>query len=151
MGYYVDLGPAPSSSTWGCALLSKYPILNTTHHLLPSPSGELAPAIHATLLVHGTLLDIIVAHSGQEEDPLDRELQSRYLGNLMRESFPRPTIFLGYVVTKVEEERPAPYWYLREDGMMLDIEERDTERWCEYIFYRGVEYVPPPYPPLVFA
>jgi hypothetical protein len=35
-----------------------------------------------------------------EEDPLDRELQSRELGRIMASHYPNPTIFLGYVVTK---------------------------------------------------
>lgn len=35
-----------------------------------------------------------------EEDSLDRELQSKELGRIMAASYPRPVIFLGYVVTK---------------------------------------------------
>lgn len=35
-----------------------------------------------------------------EEDPLDRELQSRKLAQIMSQSYPHPTIFLGYVVSK---------------------------------------------------
>ncbi len=69
LGMYVDYGPGPNKHTWGAALLSKFPILNSTHHLLPSPVGELAPAIHATLDVYGEMIDIFVFHSGQEEDP----------------------------------------------------------------------------------
>lgn len=79
----------------GAALISKFPILRSTHHLLPSPSGELAPAIFATLDVYGVELDVVVAHNGQEEDPVDRQLQSMELGRLMRESWPKPTLFLG--------------------------------------------------------
>lgn len=79
----------------GCVLISKYPILRSSHHLLPSPDGELAPAIHATLDVYGVEVDVVVAHNGQEEDPIDRELQSRELGRLMRQRWPTPTIFLG--------------------------------------------------------
>src|ERR1700731_1734258 len=41
------------------------------HHLLPSPVGQLACAIHATLDVYGQDVDFIVSHNGQEENPLD--------------------------------------------------------------------------------
>ena len=75
LGMWVDYGPGPDKHTWGSALLSKFPIVNSTHHLLPSPDGELAPAIHATLDCYGELVDVVVFHSGQEEDPEDRRLQ----------------------------------------------------------------------------
>ncbi|SCV73348.1 BQ2448_7274 [Microbotryum intermedium] len=141
LNMYADLGPSPSSHTWGCALLSKFPILNSTHHLLPSPAGELAPAIHATLDVYGTLVDVVVAHNGQEEDPLDRELQSKELGRTMNETWPRPIVFLGYVVTLPHAEKPAPYRYLVEDGRMLDVDPTDSDRWCQYILFRNLERV----------
>jgi endonuclease/exonuclease/phosphatase family metal-dependent hydrolase len=92
---YIDLGPGPHKNTWGAAVISKFPILRSTHHLLPSPSGELAPAIYATLDVYGVEVDVVVAHNGQEEDPVDRQLQSIELGRLMEESWPKPTLFLG--------------------------------------------------------
>ncbi|KAF8604664.1 hypothetical protein BDV93DRAFT_522363 [Ceratobasidium sp. AG-I] len=138
LGYYVDLGPGPNAHTWGAVLLSKFPIVNSTHHLLPSPDGELAPAISAVLDVWGTEVHVIVSHNGQEEDPLDRELQSKRLAEIMDFTFPEPTIFLGYVVTKPFAERPAPYSYLTEDGRMHDIDKLDWDRWCEYILYRGL-------------
>ncbi|RAL64732.1 hypothetical protein DID88_001763 [Monilinia fructigena] len=99
LGMYVDYGPGPNKHTWGCALLSKFPILNSTHHLLPSPVGELAPAIAATLDVYGSPVDVFVFHSGQEEDPEDRRLQSEYLADLMGAST-NPSILLSYLVTK---------------------------------------------------
>ncbi|CAH7687147.1 Frag1/DRAM/Sfk1 family-domain-containing protein [Phakopsora pachyrhizi] len=138
LGMYVDLGPGPNKHTWGAALLSKFPIINSTHHLLPSPHGELAPAIHATLDIWGTPVDFIVSHNGQEEDPLDRELQSIKLAQIMREAYPKPFVFLGYVVTKPHAPRPSPYRILIEDGKMLDIERSDYDRWCEYILFRGM-------------
>lgn len=46
-------------------LIVQYPILNSTHHLLPSPHGELAPAIEAVLDVYGTEVVVVVAHNGQ--------------------------------------------------------------------------------------
>ncbi|GAA5996073.1 Cwh43p [Rhodotorula paludigena] len=138
---YVDLGPGPQKNTWGAALISKFPILRSSHHLLPSPHGELAPAIYATLDVYGTEVDVVVAHNGQEEDPLDRELQSRELARMLAQSWPRPAIFLGYLVTKPHAPKPAPYRFLVEDGKMLDISPSDHDRWCQYIFYRGVHRV----------
>ena len=136
LGMYVDAGPGPNKHTWGAALLSKFPILNSTHHLLPSPVGELAPAIHATLDAYGELVDVVVFHSGQEEDPEDRRLQSEYLAQLMRES-PRPLILLSYLVIKPQEGNYNTY--VGEKSGMKDIDPTDWDRWCEYILYKGIK------------
>lgn len=136
LGMYVDYGPGPNKHTWGSALLSKFPILNSTHHLLPSPVGELAPAIHATLDAYGELVDVVVFHSGQEEDPEDRRLQSEYLAQLMRES-PRPLILLSYLVIKPLEGNY--HTYVGEKSGMKDIDPTDWDRWCEYILYKGIK------------
>ncbi|KKZ65391.1 hypothetical protein EMCG_08771 [[Emmonsia] crescens] len=136
LGMYVDYGPGPNKHTWGCALLSKFPILNSTHHLLPSPVGELAPAIHATLDMYGEYVDVVVFHSGQEEDPEDRRLQSEYLSKLMGDS-PRPLILLSYLVTKPLEGNYNTY--VSEANGMKDIDPSDWDRWCEYILYKGIK------------
>ncbi|KAI0346196.1 hypothetical protein BDW22DRAFT_1352223 [Trametopsis cervina] len=138
LGFYADLGPGPNQHTWGAVLLSKFPIINSTHHLLPSPHGELAPAIHAVLDVFGTPVNVIVAHNGQEETPLDRELQATELARIMSSIYPEPVIFLGYVVTKPHASRPNPYEIMTSDGKVHDIDKDDWDRWCEYIFYRGL-------------
>jgi hypothetical protein len=135
LGMYVDYGPGPNKHTWGAALLSKFPILNSTHHLLPSPVGELAPAIHATLDMYGEHVDVVVFHSGQEEDPEDRRLQSEYLAKLMGSS-PRPMILLSYLVTKPLEGNYKNY--VSETSGMRDIDSSDWDRWCEYILYKGL-------------
>jgi len=136
LGMYVDYGPGPNKHTWGAALLSKFPIVNSTHHLLPSPVGELAPAIHATLDVYGELVDVFVFHSGQEEDPEDRRLQSEYLADLMG-STSRPAILLSYLVTKPLEGNYNTY--VSEKSGMYDIDPSDWDRWCEYILYKGLK------------
>ncbi|KAI3395657.1 hypothetical protein diail_1023 [Diaporthe ilicicola] len=136
LGMYVDYGPGPNKHTWGAALLSKFPIVNSTHHLLPSPVGELAPAIHATLDAYGTLVDVFVFHSGQEEDPEDRRLQTEYLSKLMG-STDRPTILLSYLVTKPKEGNYKTY--VSDVSGMHDIDSTDWDRWCEYILYKGLK------------
>jgi len=139
LGYYVDLGPGPSQHTWGAVLLSKFPILNSTHHLLPSPAGELAPAIHATLDIHGQHVNVIVSHNGQEEDPLDRELQTKELARLLIETRDTPSFFLGYLVTHQGDPPPSPYGILFNDETgLIDIEPLDKWRWCEYLGFRGL-------------
>ncbi|OCH90334.1 hypothetical protein OBBRIDRAFT_887775 [Obba rivulosa] len=138
LGYFVDLGPGPNQHTWGAVLLSKFPIINSTHHLLPSPHGELAPAIEAVLDMYGTEVTVIVSHNGQEETPLDRELQATELARIMSKTYPQPLIFLGYVVTKPLASRPAPYEIMITDGRVHDIDSKDWDRWCEYIMYRGL-------------
>ena len=40
-----------------------------------------------------------------EEDPLDRELQSKELSRILASSYPNPAIFLGYVITKPHAPR----------------------------------------------
>ena len=136
LGMFVDYGPGPNKHTWGSALLSKFPILNSTHHLLPSPVGELAPAIAATLDMYGEQVDVFVFHSGQEEDPEDRRLQTEYLSKLMGES-PRPSILLSYLITRPKEGNYNTY--VSEKSGMKDIDETDWDRWCEYILYKGLK------------
>ena len=138
LGMYVDYGPGPNKHTWGAALLSKFPIVNSTHHLLPSPVGELAPAIHATLDVYGTLVDVFVFHSGQEEDPEDRRLQSEYLAKLMG-STDRPSFLLSYLVTKPLEGNYNTY--VSSTSGMHDVDPSDWDRWCEYILFKGLQRV----------
>jgi len=136
LGMYVDYGPGPNQHTWGVGMLSKFPILNSTHHLLPSPVGELAPAIEATLDVYGTLVDVFVFHSGQEEDVEDRRLQSEYLARAMNAS-PRPAILLSYLVTKPSEGNY--HTYVGQKSGMHDIDVSDWDRWCEYILYKDIK------------
>lgn len=137
LGMYVDFGPGPNKHTWGAALLSKFPIVNSTHHLTPSPVGELAPAIEATIDAYGTLVDVFVFHSGQEEDPEDRRLQSLYLADLMKKS-PRPAILLSYLVTRPHEGNYNTY--VGEKSGMRDIDPSDVhDRWCEYILYKNMK------------
>ncbi|KAI0465110.1 hypothetical protein LJB42_000329 [Komagataella kurtzmanii] len=135
LGMYADFGPGPNKHTWGCALLSKFPILNSTHHLLPSPVGELAPAIHATLNVYGELVDVVVFHSGQEEDVEDRRLQSLGVADIMG-STDRPMVLLSYLVTK--PLKGNYHTYVSETSGMHDIDSSDSDRWCEYILYKNL-------------
>ena len=122
----------------GAALLSKFPIIESTHHLLPSPVGELAPAIHATLDIYGELVDVVVFHSGQEEDVEDRRLQSLGIQEIMGNSS-RPLILLSYLVT---EPLQGNYnTYVSEKSRVYDIDNTDWDRWCEYILFRDLRKV----------
>ncbi|KAK8100997.1 calcofluor white hypersensitive protein [Apiospora kogelbergensis] len=138
LGMYVDYGPGPNKHTWGAALLSKFPIVNSTHHLLPSPVGELAPMIHATLDCYGELVDVFVFHSGQEEDVEDRRLQTEYASKLMGSS-PRPSILLSYLVTQPQQGNYNTY--VSDISGMHDVEPGDWDRWCEYILYKKLQRV----------
>jgi hypothetical protein len=118
LGMYIDYGPGPNK-----------------HHLLPSPVGELAPAIEATIDAYGELIDIFVFHSGQEEDVEDRRLQSEFLAERMKAT-PRPAILLSYLVLKPGEGNYNTF--VGEKSGMKDIDSTDWDRWCEYILYKGL-------------
>ncbi|KAG2730875.1 hypothetical protein G9P44_006024 [Scheffersomyces stipitis] len=138
LGMYADYGPGPNKHTWGAALLSKFPIIESSHHLLPSPVGELAPAIHATLDIYGELVDVVVFHSGQEEDVEDRRLQSLGIQEIMGNST-RPLVLLSYLVTTPLEGNYNTY--VSEKSRMYDIDNSDWDRWCEYILFRELKKV----------
>lgn len=137
LNMYADYGPGPNKHTWGAVLLSKFPIINSTHYLMPSPVGELAPVIHATLNTYDDILvDVFVFHSGQEEDVEDRRLQTAKLAELMGAT-DRPTFLLSYLIT--EPHKGNYNTHVSDMTGMHDIDPSDDDRWCEYILYKNIK------------
>ncbi|KAK7500534.1 hypothetical protein BaRGS_00008109 [Batillaria attramentaria] len=128
LGMYADFGPATKDHTWGIMLLSKFPIIKSTHHLLPSPHGELAPAITATINMSGRAVDFVVGHNGNDGDNLDRELQTKYLAEELQKC-QNPAVYLGYVTSK---PKTRDYWQLRNIGGVKDIDDTDMNRCLGY-------------------
>ncbi|ESP05150.1 hypothetical protein LOTGIDRAFT_208084 [Lottia gigantea] len=134
LGMYSDFGPSTRDHTWGNLILSKYPIVKSHHHLLPSPHGELAPAITATINITGFEVDFIVSHMGNDRDKLDRNLQSDYLAKECKAA-ENPVVFMAYVTSTPNSQS---YKRFINFGEMKDIDKTDEKRFCEYIFYRNL-------------
>uniref|UniRef100_A0A915IWH8 PGAP2IP C-terminal nuclease-like domain-containing protein n=1 Tax=Romanomermis culicivorax TaxID=13658 RepID=A0A915IWH8_ROMCU len=138
LNMYVDYGPATKKHTWGCIVLSKFPIVSSEHYLLPSPFGELAPALSATLKVGRRNLTVIVTHMGNDRDDLDRKLQAEFLSDLSANLTAKEigVIFLGYVTSKPFDR---DYQTFMNRGKLKDIDSSDGDRFCEYIFYQNLK------------
>jgi len=133
---YSDYGPATMNETWGCALFSIFPIVRADHETLPSPEGENACLIDATLSVRGTLIDVIGVHFGNTEHVLDRELQADDISTrvLAKSKSNRPTVWLGYLTDKMG----GPNYNKIIKAGLVDVSPTETDRYCIYLFHMGL-------------
>jgi len=134
--FYSDYGPSTLNETWGCALLSAYPIKHAERHNLPSPVGEIACLIDATIDVKGTEVDVIVTHFGNTEHIEDRTLQTldTVLRGRIKKEANRKAIWLGYLTdypTSVSYKNVTKYW--------SDVSPKESRRKCLYMFQIGLE------------
>jgi hypothetical protein len=147
---YSDWGPTTFDGTFGCALISKYPISSVKRYVLPSPLGELACLIHANVDIFGIPVHVYVGHWGNTQHWADGILQSQFLGKLVQEN-PGPSIFLGYLVSKPEQEKYNFYAKEGEKGMLIDTaKELYRNRPWEKVHHHaknpsGAEFSDPPY------
>jgi len=135
--FYSDFGPSTAQNTWGCGLLSQFPIVRSSRIVLPSPHGELACLIDADLMVNDTIVNVFVTHFGNTEDELDLKLQTQSLSDLVAKHVDKfsPTILIGYLTT----EPFAP-----NHAKIISSGLRDTtpslDRYCLYGMYRDLEF-----------
>eukprot|EP01121_Diplochlamys_sp_Union-15-3_P004478 TRINITY_DN14671_c0_g1_i1.p1 TRINITY_DN14671_c0_g1~~TRINITY_DN14671_c0_g1_i1.p1 ORF type:complete len:569 (-),score=54.17 TRINITY_DN14671_c0_g1_i1:70-1776(-) len=130
---YSDYGPSTLNHTWGCALLSAYPIVRVTRENLPSPEGEIACLIDATLDVDGTEVDVIVVHFGNHEHKLDRQLQAADTRERVAHKT-NPILWLGYLTAP-----PGSETYKMVTSTGLKDTTNDPKRWCLYILYKDLK------------
>jgi len=134
---YSDYGPSTLNDTWGCALLSIYPIVRIERVNQPSPDGEVACLIDATLNVNGAFVDVIVTHFGNTEHFRDRYLQARSISHRVtaKKKANRPLVWLGYLTDRPEGPN---YKQLTEAGL-VDVSPKENDRYCLYLFQMGME------------
>lgn len=130
---YVDYGPTTFDSTFGCALITKFPITYIRRYVTPSPVGELACLIHARVNINGVITNVYVGHNGNTQHTPDRRLQSQFLGKLAIEN-PGPSIFLGYLTTAVDKDNY--HWFANPASDHVGGLFRDTA----YTMYREREW-----------
>lgn len=136
LNMYSDFGPSTAKNTWGCGLLSSYPIEKLERIVLPSPEGELACLIDAIINVDGEPVTVLVTHFGNTEDVLDRKLQTEGFASAAKNS-PNPVIALSYITDRPHSDN---YYHILNVGGLTDTT-TDLRRYCQYIFYRGLELV----------
>eukprot|EP01126_Amoeba_proteus_P029655 TRINITY_DN2928_c0_g2_i14.p1 TRINITY_DN2928_c0_g2~~TRINITY_DN2928_c0_g2_i14.p1 ORF type:complete len:431 (-),score=77.53 TRINITY_DN2928_c0_g2_i14:118-1410(-) len=131
--YYSSYGPSTMNDTWGCALLSAFPIVRVENVNLPSPEGEVACLIDATLDIGGKLLDVISVHFGNTQHFWDRRQQATEIMQRVRrkKAENKPTLWLGYLTG---HPGSANYNRLLDAGLN-DIQPTEWDRYCLYHFY----------------
>lgn len=137
LGMHSDYGPSTLNNTWGCALLSVFPIVHSERILLPSPLGELACLVDATLNVQGKHVHVLVTHFGNYRDAIDRDLQTKEVAAMLgRAPATQPHVYLGYLTNRPYSDH---YNALVQAGW-VDTAPDVLNRWCQYIFYRGLSF-----------
>jgi len=134
---YSDYGPGTLNETWGCALFSIFPIVRADHEKLPSPEGENACLIDATLQVNGELVDVIVVHIGNTEHVLDRKLQAEDMEWRIKskKAVGRKMLWLGYLTDKPG----GPNYSKITKAGLVDVAPEVTNRYCIYLFQMGMK------------
>ena len=145
--YYSAYGPETRKSTWGCAVLSRYPFVHVENLILPSPHGELACMVDAVVNINGTHVNFLVTHFGVWEDKEDRDRQTEATAELVKEKDKDGThlIFMGYITAP--PYRHYNYKKMVDSGLIDSLPQGtalsrrwySTDRWCQYIFYKNVE------------
>lgn len=133
---YSDYGPSTLNDTWGCALLTVFPILRIERINQPSPDGEVACLIDATLNVNGEHIDVFVTHFGNTEHYRDRHLQARSIAHRVaaKKKAGTPVVWLGYLT-----DRPGgPNYKQLTDAGLVDSSPSEMERYCLYLFHMGM-------------
>lgn len=148
---YSDFGSPTRDSTWGCALLSVYPIIRSNRIILPSPEGELACLIDATVQINRTKVDIIVTHFGNTEHTLDLRLQTEALEKLLIQRIKKtrkmnPLILLSYLTLKPFSQRYYRFintgTQMRDTGTFVkpvNSTGNEDDRYCLYVLYRDLK------------
>lgn len=138
MGWFADYGPGTLNNTWGCSLLSRFPIIEVHRVNLPSPQGEVACLIEATVEVSSQRVKVVVSHFGNSPHHLDRLLQAA--DSLERGArfnlAASHALWLGYLT-----DRPGSISH----QMMLSAGWVDStnalDRWCLYIFSQRLSQI----------
>jgi endonuclease/exonuclease/phosphatase family metal-dependent hydrolase len=129
-------GPGTNTHTWGCAMLSAFPIIKSESVVLPSPDGENACLIDAVLDVNGHEVDVIMAHFGNTEHVRDRKLQTEDSYNRLKERVDagRKVVWYGYFTS---EPGSPNYNRIMSTGVIDTTDAKD--RYCEYIWYKNLK------------
>lgn len=139
--FYADYGPDTFEDTWGCALLSRWPILRSERVVLPSPQGEIACLIDATIAVGATAsdgsggqpIDIVTAHNGNTEHTIDRRLQTEESARRLKVKVDAgvPVAWAGYL----DDKPRSPNYQTMVAAGVLDSNAAEMNRQCLYMFH----------------
>ncbi|XQJ28145.1 hypothetical protein NXY56_004154 [Leishmania guyanensis] len=76
---YTNCDHTTIDNTYGCALITRYPILSVRRYAIPSPLGEMGCVIYDVLDVYGLLMHTYISRFSNTEHWVDGLLRSQFL------------------------------------------------------------------------
>eukprot|EP00743_Colponemidia_sp_Colp-15_P002876 GILK01003115.1.p1 GENE.GILK01003115.1~~GILK01003115.1.p1 ORF type:complete len:651 (-),score=101.55 GILK01003115.1:127-2046(-) len=137
-GYHTVYGARTGRHSFGSAILSKFPILDSNVHYLPSVVGRKNVLTAAHIAIGTNTVWALTIHLALTEDTEDHALQVEMSSNIVSQYIAKgdPVILLSYI--NAVKGDPSYNRFIRAGLSDSAPNLPATDRYCEYIFQKSL-------------